>query len=229
MERKRRDHPHHGRMNYKDTKPYMSAFLSVDLFTDFAAFWLTDFIDWRYIHSWFAFSTQLVNCCPQGRRNYTLLVYFCPSTVPSLWPPSPCPPSQCTLYTDIAWLWGGGGEGSWNVLWTIFCRSFLTRFRTYKIASTPLTKMTSKDDIKGLVSLKFLRPWSHHIFYELSHRWPAKYTEPCNIYSHGVKGQDTGMQWTVNTGHMHQSSSKNLVGVKYGLWRKAKWALDFPQ
>ncbi len=36
---------------------------------------------------------------------------------------------------------------------------FLTRFRTYKIASPPLTKMTSKDDIKGLVSLKFLRPW----------------------------------------------------------------------
>ncbi len=36
---------------------------------------------------------------------------------------------------------------------------FLTRFRTYKIASPPQTKMTSKDDIKGLMSLKFLRPW----------------------------------------------------------------------
>jgi hypothetical protein len=35
---------------------------------------------------------------------------------------------------------------------------FLTRFRTYKIASPSLTKMTSKGDIKGLVSLKFLRP-----------------------------------------------------------------------
>jgi hypothetical protein len=38
-----------------------------------------------------------------------------------------------------------------------FYTLFLTRFRTYKIASPPLTKMTSKD-IKGLVSLKFLRP-----------------------------------------------------------------------
>jgi hypothetical protein len=38
-------------MNYKDTKPYMSAFLSVDLLTDFAAFCLKDLIDWRYIHS----------------------------------------------------------------------------------------------------------------------------------------------------------------------------------
>jgi hypothetical protein len=61
----------HGRMNYKDTKPYMSAFLSVDLLTEFVAFCLTDFIDWRYIHSWFVFSTQLVNCCPHGRKNYT--------------------------------------------------------------------------------------------------------------------------------------------------------------
>jgi hypothetical protein len=61
-------------MNYKDTKPYMSAFLSADLLTEFAAFCLTDYIDWRYIHSWFVFSIQLVNCCPHGRRNYTLLV-----------------------------------------------------------------------------------------------------------------------------------------------------------
>ncbi len=35
----------HGRMNYKDTKPYMLAFLSVDLLTEFAAFCLTDFLD----------------------------------------------------------------------------------------------------------------------------------------------------------------------------------------
>ncbi len=39
-----------------------------------------------------------------------------------------------------------------------FYTLFLTRFRTYKIVSSPQTKMTSKDDIKGLVSLKFLRP-----------------------------------------------------------------------
>jgi hypothetical protein len=39
-----------------------------------------------------------------------------------------------------------------------FYTLFLTRFRIYKIASLPWTKMTSKDDIKGLVSLKFLRP-----------------------------------------------------------------------
>jgi hypothetical protein len=39
---------------------------------------------------------------------------------------------------------------------------FLTRFRTHNIASPPQTKMTSKDDIKGLVPLKFLRPWGRN-------------------------------------------------------------------
>ncbi len=49
---------------------------------------------------------------------------------------------------------GGGGVLKCTVdhilqkLYTLF----LTRFRTYKIASPPQTKMTSKDDIKGLVS-----------------------------------------------------------------------------
>ncbi len=40
-----------------------------------------------------------------------------------------------------------------------FYSLFLTRFKTYKIASPPQTKMTSKDDIKALVSLQFLRHW----------------------------------------------------------------------
>jgi hypothetical protein len=39
-----------------------------------------------------------------------------------------------------------------------FYTLFLTRFGTYIVASPPQTKMTSKDNIKGLVSLKFLRP-----------------------------------------------------------------------
>ncbi len=154
-------------MNYKDTKPYMSAFLSVDLLTDFAALCLTDFIDWRYILSWFVFLTKLVNCCPHGRRNYTLLVYCCPSTVPSLWPPSVSPPMY-SIYRQCVTVgvrgWGGGGVGgvlkcTVDHILQEFYTLFLTRFRTYKIASPPLTKMTSKDDIKGLVSLKFLCPW----------------------------------------------------------------------
>jgi hypothetical protein len=99
-------------MNYKDTKPYMSAFLSLDLLTDFAAFCLTDFIDWRYIHSWFVFSTQLVNCCPHGRRNYTcvLLPLYCTFSLTS------SPLSPFLMYSkymqtlcDCGGGWGGGG------------------------------------------------------------------------------------------------------------------------
>ncbi len=80
----------HGRMNYKDTEPIMSAFLKIDLLTDFAALCLIDFIDWRYIHSWLVFSTQLVNCCPHIRRKYTcvLLPLYLLSDLPAS-PPFP--------------------------------------------------------------------------------------------------------------------------------------------
>ncbi len=62
------------------------------------------------------------------------------------------------LYRQCVWLWGGDVE--------LCCRPYsagvshiLARFRTYKIATPPKTKMTSKDDNKGFVSLKFLRLW----------------------------------------------------------------------
>ncbi len=144
-------------MNYKDTKPYMSAFLSVDLLTEFAAFCLTDFKDWRYIHSWFLFSTQLVNCCPHGRRNFSILVYCCPSTVPSHWPPTPYPLfpmySICRQCVTV-WLWGVEG---WRGV-EMYCgpypagvlHSVSDQLQTYKIASPPQTKMTNKDDINPL-------------------------------------------------------------------------------
>jgi hypothetical protein len=64
-----------------------------------------------------------------------------------------------TLYLYAALLGGGGGGD--RVLSCVIDHIlqenntlFLTRFRTYKIAALPRTKMISKDDIKGLVSLK---------------------------------------------------------------------------
>jgi hypothetical protein len=87
----------------------------------------------------------------------TTLEYCCPSTVPSLWPP---PPSQCTVYADSVWLWGWGdvemycGPYSAGVL-----HSVADQIQNLQNCFTTPNKMTSKDDIKGLVSLKFLRPW----------------------------------------------------------------------
>jgi hypothetical protein len=93
----------------------------------------------------------------------TMLVYS--NVAPLLYllsdllPPPPLPSVQYILTVCDC-----GGEG-WGVLkCTVdhipqeFYTLFLTKFRTYKIASPPQTKITGKDDIKGLVSLKFLRP-----------------------------------------------------------------------
>jgi hypothetical protein len=101
----------------------MSAFLQVDLLTDFAAFCLTDFIDWRYIHSWLVFSPHLVNCCPHGRRNYTcvLLPLY---NLYDLLPPTPPPPQLNVQYTciptDSVCLGGEVGGGGVE----LYCRPY---------------------------------------------------------------------------------------------------------
>jgi hypothetical protein len=98
---------------------------------------------------------------------WTKEIYLC-TVAPLLYllsdllPPPPLPNVQ---YMQTVCDFGGGGCGGGVLKCTVdhilqeLYTLFLTRFRTYKIASPPQTKMTSKDDIKGLVSLKFLRPW----------------------------------------------------------------------
>jgi hypothetical protein len=102
----------HGRRNYKDTKPCMSAFLSVDLLTDFAAFCLTDFIDWRYIHSWFVFFDPACELLPLWSKELYLctvapLLYLLSDLLPL--PPLPPFPMYSILYTDTQCVTGGGG------------------------------------------------------------------------------------------------------------------------
>ncbi len=119
-----RDGSIHGRMNYKDTKPYMSAFL-----WNWPVNRLCGIVFNRFyrleIHSLSGlyFRPSLWTVAPMDEGN--ILVYCCPSTVPSLWPPPPSRPfsRKCTVYTDKC-MAGVGGGGCWIVLSTIFCSSF---------------------------------------------------------------------------------------------------------
>jgi hypothetical protein len=89
-----------------------------------------------------------------------LLPLYCTFSLTS----SPLPPfPMYSLYRQFVTCGGVVGVLKCTVdhILQEFYTLFLTRFKTYKIASPPQTKMTSKDDIKGLVSLKFLRPWGH--------------------------------------------------------------------
>ncbi len=125
----------------KTPNPICRLFFKIDLLMVSAALYLTDFIDWRYIHSWLVFSTQLVNWCPHGRSNYTCVQYCCPSTFYLTSPPSQ---TKCTVYTDV-WLWGGGVLScAVDHILQEFYTLFVTRFRTYKIVSPPQTKWPIK-------------------------------------------------------------------------------------
>ncbi len=87
---------------------------------------------------------------------WTKELYLCTvAPLPSLWPPPPLPPSQtnCTVYTDSVWLWGGmGGGGVLNCAVDHILQEFytllLTRFRTYKISLPPQTKWPVKTTLR---------------------------------------------------------------------------------
>ncbi len=90
-----------------------------------------EFLDWRYSQSCWYFRPLLWTVAP----------------LPSLWPPPPLPPSQNkpTVYTDSVWLWGGGVLSCVvDHILQEFNTLFLTRFRTYKIATPPKTKTPVK-------------------------------------------------------------------------------------
>ena len=78
-----------------------------------------------------------------------LLPLYCTFSLTS----SPLPPfPMYSKYRQCVTVGGGVLKCIVDHILQEFYTLFLTRFRTYKIASPPLTKMTSKDDIKGLVS-----------------------------------------------------------------------------
>jgi hypothetical protein len=64
-----------------------------------------------------------------------------------------------TVYTDSVCGCGGGAVKMGCRPYSAGVLHSVSDQRTYKIASPPQTKMTSKDVIKGFVSLNFIRPW----------------------------------------------------------------------
>ncbi len=123
-------------LNCKSPIPKCRLFLKIDLLTDIVALCLTDFIDWRYIHSLVVILTQLVNRFPHGRRNYTCVLS-------SLWPP-PLPKLN-VQFTQAVCVWGGGGELCCvDHILQEFYTLFLTRCRTFQITSPPQTKWPVK-------------------------------------------------------------------------------------
>ncbi len=147
--------PPHGQMNYKDTEPYVGFSLSRlvnRLCGMFNRFYRLEIHS--HIVGIFGPACGLL-------PSWTKELYLCTvARLHSLWPPLPFPPSQtkCTVCKKSMSV-GGGGVLNCTVdhILQEFYNLFLT-IRTYKIALPPQTKMTSKDDIKGLVSLKFLCP-----------------------------------------------------------------------
>jgi hypothetical protein len=147
-------------LNCKRPIPICRLFFKIDLLTDIAALCLTDFIEWRYIHSLVGIFDPACELLPPWKRG-TILVYFCPSIFsPTSSPPSPPSPTKCTVYTDSVCLGGGG--------WIVLCRPYSAeillpvsdQMQNLPNDFTTPNKMTSENDIEGLVSLKFLRPWA---------------------------------------------------------------------
>ncbi len=76
-------------LNCKRPIPICWLFFKVDLLTDIAALCLTDFIDWRYIHSLVGiFDPACELLLPWTKEPYLCTV----APLSSLWPPPPLPP-----------------------------------------------------------------------------------------------------------------------------------------
>ena len=131
-------------------------------------FYIPQFLKQRDINSYYRLEIHLLVVCifdpacellpPWTKELYLCTVAPLLYLLSDLLPPPPLPNVQ---YIQTVCDCGGRVGRCWNVLWTIFCRSFTLCFwpdsEPTKLLHDP--KQKCKDDIKGLVSLKFLRPW----------------------------------------------------------------------
>ena len=127
------------RLHCKRPIPICRLFFKIDLLTDIAALCLTDFIDWKYIHSFVGIFDPACELLPPWTKELYLCIV---APLSSLGPPplDLLPPSQtkCTVYTESVCLRGGGWLNcAVDHILQEFYTLFLTRFRTYQIASPP--------------------------------------------------------------------------------------------
>ncbi len=140
----------------KTPNPICRLFFKIDLLTEFAALCLTDFIDWRSIHSLVGIFDPACELLPL----WTKELYFCtvapsgPSIFSLTSPPSPPSQTKCTVYTDSVCLGGGGSELCCRPYSAGILHSVSDQIQSLPNCFTTTNKMTSEDDIKGLVSFK---------------------------------------------------------------------------
>ncbi len=158
---------------------------------------ITDFIDWRYIHSLVCIFDPACERLPPWIKE----LYLCAVAPLLTFPP---PLSKLNVqYIQTMCVWGGGG---WIVLLTIFCRNFTLCFWPDS-GPTKLLHHPKQNDQwrlkKGLVSLKFLRPW--YI--------------PTYLFT---QGRGEGGRWTsekVRGALVHKKGSKILLNTRTTTFR----------
>ncbi len=144
----------------KTPNPISRLFFKIDLFPELAALCLTDFIDWRYIHSLFGIFDPACELLAPWAKGIILL-YCCSSIFSLTSHPLPPLPKLNVQYIQTVYVWGGGGGWMcWRPYSAGILHSVSDRIQNLPNCFTTPNKMTSENDIKGLVSLKFLRPCS---------------------------------------------------------------------
>ncbi len=125
-----------------------------------------------------------------------------------------------SIYTDSVCLWGGWGGVE------LCCRPYSAgvlhsvsdQFQNLQNCFTTPNKMTSKENIKGLVSLKFLRPWGEGwregkgtSSFSILVQGPGQIRSAREWHHWKGLGKDTSCLWLLNFGSwIFKRSSKVL-------------------
>jgi hypothetical protein len=135
----------------KTPNPICRLFFKIDLLTDFAALCLTDFTDWRYIHSVVCiFDPSCELLPPWTQEQYTCTV----APLPSLWPHPPPPPPQtkctlCSISRQCVWLEGRDVELCCRPYSAVVLHSVFGQIQNLQNCYTTPNKWPIKTTLRG--------------------------------------------------------------------------------